>query len=241
MVTVVDPRLPIVLKSLKVPGRPHGVAISLDDRWAIVGAERDRRIYVVNLQRLELDRSFAVEPAPHNLVVTEAGLAWITALGERFLWLVSLKDGTMVSRLETSAKPHDLALSRRGGTLWVANWGSGDVFVVHGHPPRVEKVQISGRQPHHVAITPDEREVWITNHGSEDISVIDAQARRELTRLAVGKAPHHVAFSVDGRWAYVANSGSNDVSVVDVAARGEVARLPAGAHPHGLAIVPENH
>ena len=113
------------------------------------------------------------------------------------------------------------------------------MFVVHGGPPQVETVRISGRQPHHVAITPDERQVWITNHGSEDISVIDAAARRELTRITVGQAPHHVAFSQDGRWAYVANSGSNDVSVVDVAARREVGRLPAGAHPHGIVAVPD--
>lgn len=238
MVTILDPRLPRVLKRLKISGRPHGVAVSPDDRWAFVGAETDRKVYVVDLQPLDLHRTFAVEPALHNLVITNAGLAWMTALRERFLWLVDVKDGTLVSRLETAARPHDLALARRGDALWVVSWGSGEVFLVHGQPPQVEKIQISGRQPHHVVITPDEREVWVTNHGSEDISVIDALAQRELTRIAVGKAPHHVAFSVDGRWAFVANSGSDDVSIVDVAKRREVGRLPAGAHPHGIVVVP---
>jgi YVTN family beta-propeller protein len=188
---------------------------------------------------MEVTRAFAVEPAPHNLAVTPAGQAWLTALGGQFLWLVDLQDGRLVSRVKTAARPHDLALTRQGDALWVANWGSGDVFVVHGGPPQVERVRISGRQPHHVAITPDEQQVWITNHGSEDISVIDAAARRERTRIPVGMAPHHVAFSQDGRWAYVANSGSNDVSVVDVAARREVGRLPAGAHPHGGVAIPD--
>lgn len=239
MVTVVDPRLPAVLKRLEVLGSPHGVGVSPDDRWAVVGAENARRLYMLDLHRMELGRAFAVEPALHNLVVTEAGQVWMTALGERFLWRVDLQHGRLVYRIETSAKPHDLALARRGNTLWVANWGRGDVFSVHGEPPQVETVKISGRQPHHVALTPDEREVWITNHASEDISVIDAAARRELTRIAVGDAPHHVAFSHDGRWAYVANSGSNDVSVVEVATRREVGRIPAGAHPHGIVVVPD--
>jgi YVTN family beta-propeller protein len=234
-VTIIDPHIPKAVKRLEIPGRPHGVAASPDGRWAFVGAEGGRRIHVVDLQRLEVDRSFAVEPAPHNLLVTHAGLLWITAHGARFLWLVDAQRGTLLSRLETSARPHDLALA--ANTLWVANWGSPDVFAVHGRHHQIESVRISGSQPHHVAITPDGREVWITNHGSGDISIIHAAARRELTRIRVGKDPHHVAFSTDGRLAYVANSGSNDVSVVDVLKRREMKRLPASAHPHGILVL----
>ncbi len=238
MVSVVDPRLPKVLKRLVVPGGPHGVAVGRDDRWAFVGAERDRKLYRLDLGQLKLTGAFDLEPAPHNLIVAGTGQAWVTAQGGRSLWLVDLENGRLIHRLETSAMSHDLAFSRRENALWVTNWASEDVYLVHGQPPQLATVKITGRQPHHAALTPDEREVWITNHGSEDISVIDAAARRELTRIAVGDAPHHVAFSHDGRWAYVANSGSNDISIVDVAARREVGRLPAGAHPHGVVAIP---
>ena len=64
MVTVVDPRLPAVVKRLEVAGSPHGVVVSPDGRWAFVGAEQARRVHVLDLQRMELDRAFHVEPAP---------------------------------------------------------------------------------------------------------------------------------------------------------------------------------
>ncbi len=239
-VSVIDPRLPKVLKRLAVPGRPHGVAVGPDDRWAFIGAETGRRLYRLDLAKLELAGAFALSPAPHNLAVTATGRAWITVQGGSTLWLVDLGSGAPVHRLDTPAMPHDLALSRQGGALWVTNWGSPDVFLVQGDPPRLLTVKIGGREAHHVALTPDGAGAWITNHGSEDISVIDTARRREVARIAVGDAPHHVAFSRDGRWAYVANSGSNDVSVIDVAARREVRRLRAGAHPHGIVTIPGN-
>ncbi len=237
-VSLVDPRAAKVLARLAIPGRPHGVAIAPDGRTAFVGAEADRKLYRVDLAELRLAGVFDLEAAPHNLIVTDDGRAWITQQFARYLWLVDLETGGLVRRLETAAKPHDLAFARRGGVLWVTNWGSAEVTVVRGEPPRPQTVTITGRQPHHVVLTPDGREAWVTNHGSEDISIIDVGARREVARIPVGDAPHHVAFSADGRRAFVANSGSNDVSVIDVAARGELRRLPAGAHPHGIAAIP---
>ena len=154
-VSVIDPRTPRVLKRFAVPGRPHGVAVSADDRWAFIGAETGRRLYRLDLAKLELAGAFAIEPAPHNLAVTATGRAWITVQGGSTLWLVELASGAPVHRLETSALPHDLALSRQGGGLWVTNWGSPDVFLVQGDPPRLLTVKIGGRQAHHVALTPE--------------------------------------------------------------------------------------
>jgi len=111
-VTLVDPRQAAILRRLEVPGGPHGVAVSPDDRWVVVGAERARKIHVLDLQRMELERVFDIEPPPHNLVATQAGQAWITAQGGEFLWLVDPRDGKLLSRLKTSARPHDLALTR---------------------------------------------------------------------------------------------------------------------------------
>ena len=182
-VSVIDPRTPRVLKRFAVPGRPHGVAVGADDRWAFIGAETGRRLYRLDLAKLELAGASAIEPAPHNLAVTATGRAWITVQGGSTLWLVDLASGAPVHRLDTPATPHDLALSRQGGGLWVTNWGSPDVFLVQGDPPRLLTVKIGGRQPHHVALTPDGAGAWITNHGSEDISVIDTAKRRELGRI----------------------------------------------------------
>ena len=92
MVSVIDPRAPTVLKRLAIPGRPHGVAIGPDDRWAFVGAETGRKLYLVDLRELQIGEAFDLEPAPHNLIVTAAGQAWITARGARSLWLVDLED-----------------------------------------------------------------------------------------------------------------------------------------------------
>lgn len=237
LVSLVDPYAAKVLARLAVPGRPHAIALGPAGRWAYVGAERGRKLYRLDLRERRLAGAFDLEAAPHNLVLA-GGTAWITAQFQHALWRVNLENGALLDRIETAASPHDLAISPRDGALWVANWGSEDVYRLEGEPPRLEVVKITGRQPHHLVFTPDGNEVWITNHGSSDISVIDSRARRELARVSVGAAPHHVAFSRDGRWAYVANSGSADVSVVDVAARAEVRRLPAGAHPHGMAAIP---
>lgn len=237
LVSLVDPYAAKVLARVAVPGRPHAIALGPAGRWAYVGAERGRKIYRLDLRAQRLAGAFDLEAAPHNLVLA-GGTAWITAQFQRVLWRVDLATGALLDRVETAASPHDLAVSPRDGALWVANWGSEDVYRLEGEPPRLEVVKITGRQPHHLVFTPDGNEVWITNHGSSDISVIDVRGRRELARVSVGEAPHHVAFSRDGRWAFVANSGSADVSVIDVAARTEVRRLPVGAHPHGMAVIP---
>ncbi len=237
LVSIVDPRAPAVLRQFAFPGRPHGVAANR--RWAAVSSESDRTVRVLDLRRMQFVREFQVEPYPHNLALTGNGRLWITEQFSESLWLVELRDGRIVHRLDTPASPHDLAMAPRGGGLWVTNWGSTQVFLVHGEPPQLDSVQISGSQPHHVVVTPNGREAWVSNHGSEDISVIDTRARREVTRINVGDAPHHVVFSRNGRLAYVANGGSQDVSVVEVATRREIGRLSAGAHPHGIAVVPD--
>ncbi|GMQ74929.1 MAG: hypothetical protein BMS9Abin01_0171 [Gammaproteobacteria bacterium] len=239
-VSIVDPRAPSVLKRLRVRGRPHGVAVSPEGQWVVVGAEAARELHVVDVERLLLTQSRRIEPAPHNLLVTDTGRVWITALGENALWRTELQDSGLVERLQTTARPHDFGFVRPANALWVANWGSNDVLILNVAPAQMQTTRISGRQPHHVAVTPAAQEVWITNHGSEDLSVISVTRQREVARVAVGKAPHHVAFSQNGRWAYVANNGSSDVSVVDVRARRETARLPAGAGPHGIVVVPLN-
>jgi len=118
---------------------------------------------------------------------------------------IDTRQGRILRRLSTGAKPHGLALDRDGEALFVALRGEDRVAVLELETGAEQDSIPVGSAPCGLALSPDGRSLVVANSASDDISLIDAPRRVETVRLAAGREPIAVTIRPDGRLAYVAN------------------------------------
>ena len=112
---------------------------------------------------------------------------------------------TFVSRVaNASGAPQDIALSRDGTEMYIANEsGFLDVrSVVTGE--RIAQVTLAGGG-FGLAVSPDEAQLYVTIPGSGKVQVIDRASRAPLFTIATSGTPRRVAFDRRGALAIVAN------------------------------------
>lgn len=118
--------------------------------------------------------------------------------------------------------------------LFVSDWSSNKVKVIHPGTGRMIKKISVGKSPAGIATNACESQVWVLNRESNNISVIDTHDFKVIKKIVVGKAPF--ALAIDHQFAYVANSQGNTLSIIDVATLTETKRINVGRMPYGVAI-----
>ncbi len=227
-----------VLLSHSVVGPPTSVAVTPDERFALVSsAERydastasrtafDNRVQVVDLR--------ATPPAVVQTV--EAGLG-----------------------------PSGLSINRAGNLVLVANRNAGSVSVFRfadGRLAPVSTVSLGHEHasPSHVQFTPDGRHALVTRDSNNDspilrssmVSVlrVEGEAVTLLDRnITAGSRPYGMGITRDGRWAAVANIGrggntgdADTVSLIDLQREPfrTVNTVTVGPTPEGIQVSPDN-
>jgi YVTN family beta-propeller protein len=139
--------------------------------------------------------------------------------------------------------PTDVAVSRDGDYVYVANSGAGSVSVISTlENETVGKPIPVGGVPRDLTITSDGR-LFVFNNQSHDVSVIDTGTNTTIgDPIPLGAAPHAAAVSPDGSRLYVVRGKSGDLSVIDTATRKTTdTSVTLGYAPHALAPSPDGH
>ena len=137
--------------------------------------------------------------------------------------------------------PAGLAISRDGGTLYVANlWGHGiskvDLRRADTADDSVTNLSLSradATHPHPYAVVLDEprRRLYVSLWASAAVAAIDLDDWREVGRWPVEDHPNEMLLAADGRRLFVANANRNSVSVVDPDSGATVETLVAVLDP----------
>lgn len=235
-ITVVDlgGARPRALGEVQVPhsvvGPPTGVAVTPDERFAIVTSSQ------------RIDPGDPTKTIPDNRV----SLIDIRANPPR-----------VVQTVEAGAGPSGVSINRAGTLVLVANRNAGSVSVFRfqgGQLAPVSTVTIGPATsgPSHVQFTPDGRRALVTRDGDTDSRVsvlaIDGENVTKTDRdITVGIRPYGMGITPNGQWAVVANIGrgtgdADTVSLIDLRREPLLTAdtISVGPTPEGIQVSPDN-
>jgi len=79
------------------------------------------------------------------------------------------------------------------GRLWVANTGSGEVWLIDATTKALVTRVPAGRGTHGTAITPGGK-LYITNTNDNTVTVVDINTQSVLSTIPVGNAPNGLTY-----------------------------------------------
>ena len=219
-----------VAVSHSVVGPPNSVAITPDERYAIVtSAER-------------IDPANPARTVPDNRVQ----LVDLRATPPR-----------VIQTVEAGAGPSGVSVNRAGNLVLVANRNAGTVSVfrlAEGALAPVSTVTIGNAtaSPAHVQFTPDGRRALVTRDdaAASFVSVLNIEGEtvtKSNRDITAGIRPYGMGITADGRWAVVANIGrgggdADTVTLVNLQREPYLAAdtISVGPTPEGIQVSPDN-
>lgn len=210
-----------------VIGPPTGVALTPDEKLALVGAP------------MKVDPNDKTKLIPENV-----------------LQIVDLEASppTVISRLALPTRPVGVSVNRRGELALTANAGDGtvSVFTVQGKTVNyVGSVPVGDAKSivSHVAISPGGRWALVSKRGENTVAILTIDGTKvEYTKrdITVGSNPYALDISSDGRLAAVANLGrptgdADTITLIDMTLQPirSVDHITVGQSPEGLALSPD--
>jgi YVTN family beta-propeller protein len=239
---------------------PYNMYFSPDGRFAIVVAERLRRLDFRDPRTMRLVHSLPTEcDGVDHVEFTVDGRSLIATCefsGE--LMKVDLAGPTVVGYLPLrlglfrgNGMPQDIRAAPDGQTFYVADMKAGGVELID--PVRFRRIGFIATGPgtHGLYPSRDGRLLYVTNrgwstlrahpHGRGSVSVVDPVARRVIANWPVpgGGSPDMGGVTADGRELWVSGRYDSEVYVFDTATGQLTHRIPVGREPHGLCVWPQ--
>jgi DNA-binding beta-propeller fold protein YncE len=243
--TPVDPRT-------GKPGRPVPVAdpynlyFTPSGRYAIVVAERLRRLDFRDAHSMKLRHSLPVHTCPgvDHMDFTANGryaLASCEFGGSMIVVDIPRQRIVRTIRLRAGAMPQDVKLSPDGRVFYVADMASSGVWKIAARRFGKAGFVHTGRGAHGLYASRDSRLLYVSNRGEGTISLISFRTRRVVRkwRLPGSASPDMGGVSASGRVLWL--SGRYDAEVYAISTRSGrlIRRIKVGAEPHGLCVYPQ--
>ncbi len=238
--------------------RPHGVAWLADGQRAVVTAEANRALLVIDA--LGGGVLFAVptgQEVSHMVAVGPDGRrAFVTNIRSGTLTAVNLEKREVIASVPTGEGAEGVTVTPDGRWVWVTNRAADTVTVLDAATLDIVATLPAPAFPIRAAATPDGTKVLVTAAKSGDIKVFDV-ASRSLARSVVlevaatetagrlfgdafgsSSVPIGIVIAPDGRRAFVAHANADVISVVDLTSWHRVGALHAGKEPDGMGFSP---
>lgn len=219
--------------SLAVSGKPAGIALSPDRRFAYVTAPDGREVLEIDVASRTLTRRLGVGGGPLGIAAhpTRPEI-YVADWYEHTVSVVDLTAWKIAARIAVGQSPSGLAVTPDGRLLLSADRDSNMVSVIDV-ATRVRLGTIGvGERPFGLTIDAEGRRAYTANVASNDVTVIDIAARKAVATVKVGRRPYAVALAA-GR-GFVTDQYSGTVSIFDTDSLAPVATIDACDHPEGI-------
>jgi YVTN family beta-propeller protein len=224
---------------------PYNLYYTPDGRYAIVVAERKKRLDFRDAQSLAVVKSLGVPcKGVDHMDFSATGrylLASCEFSGELIKVDVDAQRVLGTLKLPARAKPQDVRLAPDGSVFFVADMAANGVYVVDGEALRVLGFLPTGRGTHGLYFSRDSRWLYASNRGEGSIAVIDIRTRRVETTWHIpgGGSPDMGGVSADGRVLWLSGRYHSEVYAIDTSEGKLLARIHVGKQPHGLCVWPQ--
>jgi DNA-binding beta-propeller fold protein YncE len=243
--TPIDPRSGKPGRQVAVDD-PYNLYFTANGRYAIVVAERLRRLDFRDAHSMRLHHSLAVPTCPgvdhmdfsadgrYALASCEFGgtMIELNVTRERVIRTIRLRAGAM---------PQDVKLSPDGRVFYVADMASSGVWMIDARSFRRRGFIRTGAGAHGLYASRDSRYLYVSNRGEGSISLVSFKTRRVARkwRLPRPASPDMGGVSADGRVLWLSGRWNAEVYAISTRTGRLIKRIPVGQGPHGLCVYPQ--
>ena len=142
----------------------------------------------------------------------------------------------VITTITVGSNPDGVAVNDADDTVYVTNFGSGDVSVINGRTGTVAGTITVGSGPIGVAVDQGDDTVYVANFSDDTVSVINGRTGTVDDTIPVGDSPRGVAVDQGDDTVYVTNQVSNTVSVINGWTRTVDDTITVGSNPLGVAV-----
>jgi YVTN family beta-propeller protein len=224
---------------------PYNMYYTPDGRYAIVVAERKKRLDFRDAQSMALVHSLPVPCRGVDHMDFSATGRYLIASCEFSGELVKVDVAEQrvlgAIKLPGHAMPQDVRLSPDGRVFFVADMMTNGVFVIDGDALRIRGFIPTGRGTHGLYFSRDSTRLYASNRGEGSVSVIDVRTFKveNKWRIPGGGSPDMGGVSADGRVLWLSGRYDSEVYAIDTTDGRLLARIRVGREPHGLCVWPQ--
>jgi DNA-binding beta-propeller fold protein YncE len=226
---------------------PYNMYFTPDGRYAIVVAERLRRLDFRDAHTFQLHHSVDVPCVGVDHIDFSADEKYLIASCEFSgqMLKVDVRTERVVGTLTLpgggAEMPQDVKLSPDGKVFYVADMHANGLWEIDGRRFKVIGFLRTGFGVHGLYPSRDAKYLYATNRGEGSISVISFRTRKVVTkwRIPGGGSPDMGGVSADGKVLWLSGRYSGVVYAISTRNGRLLARIPVGSGPHGLCVWPQ--
>ncbi|MFL5781775.1 MAG: YncE family protein [Thermoleophilaceae bacterium] len=224
---------------------PYNLYFTPDGRYAMVIAERLRRIDFRDAHTMRMHHSLPVDcfGVDHLDFTADGRFALASCEFAGKMIVVDVKAERVVRQvpLRSGGMPQDVKLAPNGRLFYVADMASGGLWKVDASSFQKRGFLPTGRGAHGLYPSRDSRVLYVSNRNEGSISVVSFKTKRVERKwtLPGGGSPDMGGVSADGRVLWLTGRYNAEVYAIDTRDGHLIKRIPVGAGPHGLSVWPQ--
>lgn len=243
-ITLIDPATGEKGKTIRVED-PYNMYYTPDGKYAIICAERERRLDFRDAQTMKVVNRVKVPCDGVNHIDFSIDGRYLLATCEFSGELLKLDVagqkvlGTL--RLTPKGMPQDIKLSPDGKIFYVANMEANGVHVIDGDNFKSISFIPTGKGAHGLYVSRDSKYLYVANRGEGSVTLINFKTREIAAKWQIpgGGSPDMGGVSADGKVLWLSGRYDGVVYAFDTSDGHLLARIRVGKGPHGLCVYPQ--
>jgi DNA-binding beta-propeller fold protein YncE len=225
----------VAAATLPLTARFAPEALAGGDPVALVTADTESRVAVVELSTGRVVRSISTLPGPRSVESVSGRMAVVAHTAHGAVSLVHGPSLTVRAVLRGFSEPRYTAAHPDGRHAYVSDSKRGEVVAVDVVAGRVLGRAAVGGPARHITIDPRGRILWVSLGSKAEavaiLNIADRARPRLLHRIAPPFRAHDVGFAPDGRHVWISSGDRGALAVYDPRSGEVLRRLPADAPP----------
>jgi YVTN family beta-propeller protein len=225
---------------------PYNLYYTPDGKYAVVVAERLKRLDFRDPQSMQLHHSLTVPCKGVNHLDYSSNGRYMIASCEfsNELIKVDVAERKVLGKISLPRRrgqPQDVRLSPDGKLFYVADMRAHGVYAIDGEKFSVVEFIPTGRGAHGLNVSRDSKVLYVSNRGEGSISVLDFATRKVVKKWIFprGGSPDMGGLSLDGKVLWLGGRYHHEVYAVDTTTGRLLARIKTGKGSHGVCIYPQ--
>lgn len=234
--SIVDLPTMAVAATVKLSGKPAGVAVSADGKHAYVAAPDGKAVIAVDLATRTVAATRKIGEGPVGIAINPVRAElYVADWYTQRISVLSTPALESLGEIPVGKSPSGLDVTADGATLVSADRDSDQVSIIDIAARKVVRTAATGHRPFGVTIGPDGTRAFTANVQSNDVTVIDLAKGEVVATIPVGRRPYAIAFA--GRQGYVTDQYAGTITAISADTLQAVKSADVCDHPEGIAAV----
>jgi len=224
---------------------PYNMYYTPDGKYAIVMAEREKRIDFRDAQTMKVVSRVPVncKGVNHADFTPDGRIMIATCEFSSELIKVDVAAKKVLAHLPLTPKgmPQDCRITPDGNHFLIANMEADGVHIVDAEPFKQVGFIKTGKGTHGIYFSRDAKYAYVSNRGEGTISLLNTETLRVDKKWTIpgGGSPDMGGVSADGKTLWLSGRYHSEVYAFDTSTGKLRARIKVGEGPHGLCIYPQ--